>query len=179
MDKLTTTPAPAWISQVKIRHLAQTDLPALEWEGEYSRYRRLYTDIHQSALRGRSVLWVADLLGTGLIGQLFVQLNSSRPELANGNDRAYIYGFRIKPDYRSSGLGTQMLLVAEADLIRRKYRSVTLNVGRDNPRARSLYERLGYHVVAPEAGEWSYHDEQGQLHEVHEPSWRMEKHFDP
>lgn len=160
---------------VNIRRLEKADLPALEWGGEYTHFRRLYADIFESANKGKAVLWVAELQSSGVIGQLFVQLNSARHELADGINRAYIYGFRVQANYRGQGVGTQMMEVAEQDLSLRRFRWVTLNVGIDNPDARRLYERLGYKVVASEPGQWSYKDEQGQRHEVHEPAWRMEK----
>jgi ribosomal protein S18 acetylase RimI-like enzyme len=120
-------------------------------------------------------MWVAELPGKGVIGQLFVQLNSGRSELADGSSRGYIYGFRVQADYRGHGIGTRMMEAAEADLAERKFRWVTLNVGRDNPGAQRLYEKLAYRVVAAEPGDWSYLDEQGRRHDVHEPAWRMEK----
>jgi ribosomal protein S18 acetylase RimI-like enzyme len=86
-----------------------------------------------------------------------------------------VYGFRIRPAYRNQGIGTQMLVVAEGDLLRRGYRCVVLNVNRDNPEARRLYERNGYRVVASEEGRWSYLDQFGHRVEVNEPAWRMEK----
>ena len=95
-----------WLRQVIIRQVTEKDLPGLEWEGEYAHYRNLYADAYQRALQGRSVLWVADLPGTGLIGQVFIQLICDRPELANGRDRAYLYGFRVRETYRGQGLGT-------------------------------------------------------------------------
>lgn len=166
---------PDWISRIQIRPIQEADLPGLEWDGEYRHFRRLYAEIFDSSQRGRSLMWVVDLEGTGIIGQLFVQLNSARTELANGMTRAYIYGFRIRPLYRGNGLGTSMMKIVEADLKRRGYKKITLNVGRDNPEARRLYERLGYRVVANEPGYWSYRDDNGELHDVHEPAWRMEK----
>jgi ribosomal protein S18 acetylase RimI-like enzyme len=160
---------------VIVRPLEQSDLLALEWGGEYAHFRRLYADIYAAATQGRAALWVAEALGHGVVGQLFVQLNSARRELADGYSRGYIYGFRIQPAFRNLGIGTTMLQVAEADLRSRRYRWVTLNVGVDNPEARRLYERLGYAVVASEPGIWSYLDETGARREVHEPAWRMEK----
>jgi ribosomal protein S18 acetylase RimI-like enzyme len=163
------------LAGVKIRHLAKNDLTALEWNGEFRHFRKLYADIYQSSLFGKSVLWVAELSSKEIIGQMFVQLISARLELADGKDRAYIYGFRIKPAYRSQGIGTRMLRMAEVDLKRRGFHFLTLNVGKDNPRARELYERYGFQVKAEDPGEWSYVDDHGERHEVHEPSWRMEK----
>lgn len=163
-------------STLRIRVAREEDLPALEWEGEYTHFRRLYQDIFRSAQRGEAVLWVAELEGK-IIGQLFVQLSSGRPELADGERRAYIYGFRVRSEYRRRGVGTRMMNAAEMDLVKRGYRLVTLNVNRDNPGARRLYERLGYRVVGSEEGRWSYVDDRGQRREVHEPAWRMEKNL--
>lgn len=163
------------LAEVIIRPVKHTDLLSLEWEGEYRHFRRLYYEIYQSASRGKAIMWAAELPGIGLIGQLFVQLVSGRTELADGSTRAYIYGFRIKPDYRQQGLGRRMLHVAERDLTERNFQRVTLNVGQDNPHARRLYERLGYRVVGTDPGKWYYIDHQGNRRDVHEPAWRMEK----
>lgn len=172
MDK---TSSPTWLEQVEIRPARKLDLPDMEWEGEFAHFRRLYAQTFLNMRNGISLMWVARLPESELIGQMFIQLASSRVELADGNRRAYIYGFRIKPAYRNQGLGTRMMKHAENDLFQRGYRSVTLNVSRSNPDARRLYERLGYRVVADEPGRWSYVDQHGQRQHVHEPSWRMEK----
>ena len=122
-------------------------------------------------------MWVAELGKEHIIGQVFVQLKSSRSELADGIERAYIYGFRVKPDYRRNGLGTWMILTIENELINRKYKIVCLNVACDNPEARLLYENLGYRLVGLDPSVWSYIDEKGIRQEVKEPAWRMEKHL--
>jgi ribosomal protein S18 acetylase RimI-like enzyme len=167
--------APIWFPQLSVRFLRQDDLPALEWDGEFTHFRRLYTEIYEHFHQGRAVLWVAELPRAGIIGQLFVQLNSSRTELADGVERAYIYGFRIKPAYRGFGVGTHMLRVAENYLAAHKFRRVTLNVARDNHTARQLYEHLGYRVTGPDPGRWSFLDHHGRQQDVVEPAWRMEK----
>lgn len=161
---------------VVIRNVCEADLVGLEWEGEYAHFRRLYQDAYRRAVRGLSVLWLAELPeGPGLIGQVFIQMLCDRPELCNGIDRAYLYGFRIRPAYRSCGLGSKILEVAERDLVERGYCLLTLNVARDNVDAIRLYQRRGFAIVAPEAGRWQYIDDKGKLQDVHEPAWRMEK----
>jgi ribosomal protein S18 acetylase RimI-like enzyme len=174
LDLVKQSPA-HWLAQLKCRYLVDKDLPALEWDGEYSHFRRLYRDIYQSTLQGKAIMWVATLAGDEVIGQLFVQLASSRTELANGKTRAYIYGFRVKSPYRGNGVGANLLSFAEDDLATRGFRLVSLNVGRDNPDARRFYERHGYRVVGNEAGCWFYVDDQDQRREVNEPAWRMQK----
>lgn len=166
-----------WLEHIIIRTATADDLPALEWEGQYTHYRRMYADAYRRSLQGRSILWVAELPGTGIIGQTFVQLLCDRPELADGSCRAYMYAFRVKPPYRSHGVGGMIIRTMEEDLRRRHYHLVTLNVARENEDARRLYERMGYTVVAPEPGIWSYQDHLGEWHTVEEPAWRMEKNI--
>lgn len=163
------------LQEVKIRLATREDLPALEWEGQYTHFRRLYRDIFESSRQGKTIMWVAELPGRGIIGQLFLQISSNRTELADGYSRGYIYGFRIRPEFRNQGIGTRMMQVAEDYLIKRHFRWVTLNVAHDNPAAQRLYERLGYRTVASDAGRWSYLDDQGFERQVNEPAWRMEK----
>ncbi|HEY3343638.1 MAG TPA: GNAT family N-acetyltransferase [Anaerolineaceae bacterium] len=170
-----TADVKSWLSMVTIRTVQAADLPGLEWDGQYVHYRRVYADAFERAQTGRSVLWIADLPHVGIIGQVFIQLICDRPELANGADRAYLYAFRVRPEFRSQGLGGRMMQIVDTDLIRRGFHWVTLNVAQENRRARQLYERAGYRVVAPEPGVWSYPDHVGVWHTVEEPAWRMEK----
>jgi ribosomal protein S18 acetylase RimI-like enzyme len=163
------------IERVKFRQACKSDLLALEWDGEYTHFRRLYAEAYRYAELGQAVIWVAELIDVGLIGQLLVHLKSDRSELADGRIRAYIYGFRIKPIYQNKGVGTKLLQVAENDLIQRDYKIINLNVGQDNNRARQLYERLGYRVIGTDPGRWSYYDQFGRRQEVNEPAWRMQK----
>lgn len=164
-----------WVSQVKIRHVLQKDLAALEWGGQYTHFRRVYADAYQRALAGLTVMWLAELMPYGILGQVFIQLNCQRPELADGRERAYMYSFRVQPPYQGAGLGTRMVHIVEDDLTERGFKTLTLNVAKDNPRARALYERLGYHVVDQEPGVWTYTDHLGRKRTQVEPAWRMEK----
>ncbi len=166
---------PDWRSQVLIRQLTEADLPDLEWEGRFKHFRRLNAQALKRAQEGRAVLWAADLPEFGLIGQVFVQHTASRPEVADGVTRAYIHAVRVREACQNAGIGALMMQTAEADLFQRGFRFVTLNVEQDNPAAQRFYERLGYQVVAPEPGRWSYYDHLGRKRKVHEPSWRMEK----
>jgi ribosomal protein S18 acetylase RimI-like enzyme len=174
METITTT-KPAWLARVQIRQMVEDDLPSLEWDGEFTHFRRVYADAFNRFQRGLSVLWVADLPGVGIIGQVFIQLICDRPELADGSNRAYLYSFRVRPEYRSAGLGTRIMQVVFDDLRRRGFRSLTLNVAKDNPRARNLYERNHFRIVAHEPGRWTFQDEKGAWQTVEEPAWRMER----
>lgn len=166
------------MNPVSIRQANKDDLPDLEWEGEYTHFRRLYADTFSQVQMGRAIMWIAEMNGSGLIGQCFVSLVGSRPELADGTTRAYIYGFRIQSQYRNHGIGSRMMKVIETDLKMRHFEQVTLNVSRDNRSARRFYERLGYAVIGTDPGDWSYIDDQGKRRDVHEPAWRMLKELD-
>jgi len=163
--------------QVIIRYASHQDLPALEWEGEFTHFRHVFAEAYRLKELGEVIIWVADLPEFGLIGQLFIQLYGPNHLQANVGKYAYIYGFRVRPVYRGNGIGSRLLQKAETDLVSRGFERIALNVARDNEPARHLYERLGYRVVAPEPGIWSYLDDQGHRRFVNEPAWRMEKHF--
>jgi ribosomal protein S18 acetylase RimI-like enzyme len=164
-----------FLERVIVRPLVKKDLPALEWDGEFTHFRRLYADSYEKMRQGENLMWVAELPGTGIIGQVFIQLICSRPELANGCTHAYFYSFRVQPAFRNLGLGSMMIEIVEDDLRRRGFSTITLNVAKDNPRARELYERHGYKVTGQEPGVWSYLDHEGLWRHVNEPAWRMEK----
>jgi len=166
-----------WVQDVVIREASSEDISDMEWEGELTHFRNLYADAFRRAQRKLTIIWLAYLEQNRLTGQVMIQLNCERPELADGKARAYLYGFRIRPEYRSQGLGTRIMNHVEDDLRVRGYTTLTLNVAINNPRARSLYTRLGFVVVAHEPGIWSYVDHLGHRQWVEEPAWRMEKHL--
>ncbi|MEL7590569.1 MAG: GNAT family N-acetyltransferase [Anaerolineaceae bacterium] len=174
-EKVHEEISPSDLAKVSIRRMTREDLPALEWNGEFKHFRNVYKSVYHRMQQGGADAWVAESAQGEIIGQVFLQYMSDRPELADGWNRAYLYSFRIKPLYRSRGLGTRMLRVLEDALIARHYHHVTLNVARDNPDAIRLYKRQGFQIIAEEPGIWSYIDHEGQWQTVIEPSWRMEK----
>jgi ribosomal protein S18 acetylase RimI-like enzyme len=162
-------------SLVIIRHATADDLPALEWGGELIHFRRIFADAYRLMQSGEVMMWVVDLPGIGVIGQLFVHLYGHEKEKNNGRPHAYVYGFRVQSIYRNLGIGSRLLQTAESELAHNGFCRVTLNVARDNDGARRLYERFGYRIVSPEPGVWSYLDQDGIRIQVNEPAWRMEK----
>ena len=164
-----------WLSQVVLRQADEPDLEALEWRGELIHFRRLFWQVYQYACEGRACIWVAELPSVGIIGQVFVQFNGSRKELADGFSRAYLYGFRVQQAYRNGGVGSRLLQQVHLDLQDRHFRWITLNVARKNLAAQRFYRRYGYQIIAPDAGRWSYTDHRGMRCEVNEPAWRMQK----
>jgi ribosomal protein S18 acetylase RimI-like enzyme len=172
---INQTQSNLWIDNVIIRHLIFSDLTQLEWNGEYKHLRQVYLNAYKNRNQGKNVLWVADLPQIGVIGQVFIQLNSVRKDLADGFFSAYLYAFRIKPEFRNAGLGSRIYQVVEKDLLKRNFREVTLNVAKTNEPAIRLYQRIGFEIVGSEPGEWSFRDHENKLQKVVEPAWKMVK----
>ena len=159
-----------------IRPIEEKDLSALEWDGMYLHFRRLFRQAFEDMRIGtRHLLMVEHMPTGGMVGQVFIQWSSSDPRFADGSRRGYLYALRVKPAFRSRGLGTRILFAAEDELRRRGMDTASIGVEKDNPRARALYERLGYRVIADDPGRWSYFDHEGIIQEVVEPAWLMEK----
>jgi ribosomal protein S18 acetylase RimI-like enzyme len=165
--------------QVVIRVLREEDLPALEWEGEYKHFRNLYRRTYEEMLEGVRLMMVAVCSATDeVVGQVFLQYSSGDPRFADGRTRGYIYALRVKGPYQNQGIGAHLIREAEAKLRQKGMRVATIGVAKSNAAAQRLYERLGYHVLGEDAGRWTYLDERGNLREVNEPSWLMERPLD-
>jgi ribosomal protein S18 acetylase RimI-like enzyme len=60
----------------------------------------------------------------------------------------------VHPVLQSCGIGTLLVQVAEERITARGCTRAELAVEHDNPRARALYERLGYVAYGSEPDEW-------------------------
>ncbi|MFV1858159.1 MAG: GNAT family N-acetyltransferase [Anaerolineales bacterium] len=159
---------------IRIRFASAADLKALEWEGEYAHYRRLFKRAIDEARHGRRILLLAEIREK-VVGQIFVQLTTRATFSIEGASSGYLYAFRVKALYRNRGVGGQLLQEAELSLAVRGFRRSVISVSKRNVAARRLYARAGYTVFTEDPGEWSYIDHEGRLREVHEPAFVMEK----
>lgn len=159
---------------LSIRYADEGDLNALEWEGEYRHYRRVYRRAMLEMKQGRRIIFVAEI-GPQMVGQIFVQLYLLRAELRRGVSSGYLHALRVRPFYRNQGIGTRLIIKAETALLERRFVRAVISAAKDNPHARRLYERLGYRKFTSDPGQWSYVDHRGRLRNVHEPSDILEK----
>jgi ribosomal protein S18 acetylase RimI-like enzyme len=172
---MDNTLPPFNLSDLLIRKVTRDDLPALEWGSEFLKYRRMYAGIFHGTYYGKTIMWMIELPGFEMIGQAFVMLKSMDVETADGKNRAYLFALRIKPQWRNLGIGQHLIHFIEDDLLHKGFNYVTLNVAKDNQAAIRLYQRMGYKIIGPRPGEWSFRDDKGRIQHVNEPSWRMMK----
>lgn len=175
MNDEPPSPSKIHLKDLNIRPVRESDLPDLEWEGAYQKYRKMYARLFKDSQQDKILMWLIEIPLTEIIGQAFVMLNSGERDAADGFTRAYIFAFRVKPAWRSRGVGSLLMAYVERDLIERGFSYATLNVAKDNPGARRLYERLGYKVIGSKPGVWSFRDDTGAVQHVNEPAWRMLK----
>lgn len=157
-----------------IRQGTEADLPALEWDGEYRRYRAVYRASLEAAQRGERLLLVAEV-DRNVVGQIFVQFNSPWAVPGDESRAGYLYAFRVRPPHRGRGIGQALLDEAETALLHSGADHAVIAVARANRQARRLYERRGYRWIADDAGSWSYADESGQRRTVSEPAHVLAK----
>ncbi|MFF4252972.1 GNAT family N-acetyltransferase [Streptomyces sp. NPDC001663] len=81
-----------------------------------------------------------------------------------------IGGLGVWPEeLRSRGIGTQLIRAAEELARERDLPVVGIGVGRDNPRAATLYARLGYRPVVDYLDRYTYVGTDGVEHECVDP----------
>jgi len=155
-----------------IRPVRADDLPRLEWFGTYAHFRRLEEANYRDVEAG-SKLWLVAEANGFLVGHLKINMRVEDPLC--GNPRGYIFALRVFEPFQGLAIGTVLVRAAESMLRARGFRYVSIAVGKDNPRARRLYERLGYSVYREEIGRWQYVDLDGRLHRMEEPEFLLDK----
>jgi ribosomal protein S18 acetylase RimI-like enzyme len=159
---------------VTVRPATQADLPQLEMEGLFTKFRNIFRRAYREMQHGQRLMLVAACNGT-VVARLFILFRSGDDSIANGKTRAYLYSFYVLPAFRGMGLGTHMIRYAEQTLIERGFRFVTIAVAKENTGALRLYQRLNYCIIREDAGRWSYTDHLGRTHRMNEPCWILEK----
>lgn len=159
---------------IVIRQVEQNDLPKLEIDGAFTKFRKVFQRGFREQQSGLRLMLIADSNGA-VAARLFILLKSSDNHIANGHTRAYLYSFYVVPVFRKMGLGTHMMHYAENLLQQRGFQVVSLAVSKENNGALRLYQRLGYAVVRDDPGQWSYTDHHGRTQQVKEPCWILEK----
>jgi ribosomal protein S18 acetylase RimI-like enzyme len=148
-----------------IRDLTRDDLPACAWTGS-------------SKSDFAAVLERAD---RAEVDYLVVCPPSGLPVAVGGidytlsEDTGTLYQFAVHGALHSCGIGTLLIGAAEQRIRARGLRRAELAVEQINPRARALYERLGYVAYGSRPEEWDEQAEDGSVTHYHTMCTLMRK----
>lgn len=144
-----------------VRRLREADNRALEWQGGAD-LRAFYEEQWQAHRAGDICVLVADFNGFP-IGQAAIHWRGkpTHPHIPD------LQSLRVFPAFQGMQVGSRLLEASEQMVAARGFAQVSLAVGIENPRARALYERLGYYAIGqPYDDEWHYTDARGQIQRV-------------
>lgn len=152
---------------ITIRAAERADLPALEWFGHQRHLAPHIAAVLDRRDHDEAELLVAEANGfpVGRIGIDYTR----RP------GKALLWTFAVIPNLQRLGIGTALIRAGEAAAAARGLTTVEIDVGKDNPGAQALYERLGYKVVGEEQASWSYVDDDGNRVVVVDDDWVLRK----
>lgn len=140
---------------LRVDDLVREDLPLLGWSGGSA---------HLASV-GRAL----DRVESGEVDYLVVRAPSGYPIAKGGIDYASKPGtgtltqLSTADELQGRGIGAHLIAVAEQRMRQRGVHTAELGVEDDNPRARALYERLGYRAVGRQAASWNVEDADGTL----------------
>ena len=157
---------PAVHFPVTVRTLAHADLATCAWSGGPG---------HLDA--------VAAKLGRDDFDYLAVCPPSGLPVAIGGVDfvprpgAGEITQLAVHPALQSCGLGTILIRALEDAILRRDLSVAELGVETINPRARALYERLGYLAFDTVRTGWDQRDEHGVVYRYETDCVKMRRHL--
>ncbi|WP_330294319.1 GNAT family N-acetyltransferase [Streptomyces sp. NBC_00503] len=152
---LPRTGAAGIVVPVLIRDLTPTDLPACTWSGSAAHLVKVERELERAAAGEVDYLAVCTPADVPVaIGGIDYQVTA---------DAGTLWQLGVHPALQSCGLGTVLIRAAEDRIRSRGLHRAELAVEESNPRARALYERLGYltHGRRPEA--WDVQAPDGSL----------------
>ena len=157
---------------IRIRDLTHSDLPHCTWSG--------------SALHLSSVAKELDRVAAGAAGYLAVCAGKTDLPVAIGGidyeqapGAGMIHQLATLPALQSCGLGTALIGAAEDRIRARGLPRAELAVEHDNPRARALYERLGYAAFDDRPDAWDEEAPDGTLRRYETMCTIMAKELQP
>jgi ribosomal protein S18 acetylase RimI-like enzyme len=137
---------PEVLLRLTVRDLTAADLPACAWSGG---------SLHVAAIAGE-----LERAGCGEAEYLAVCPPSGLPVALGGIDYVKIPGagvlwqLAVHGALQSCGIGTILIGAAEQRIRARGLHRAELSVEENNPRARALYERLGYVAYGSAPDSW-------------------------
>ena len=143
------------VDGLRVDDLTETDLPSLGWSG---------TRLHLVSVRR-----ALERVRSGEVEYLAVRAPNGDPTAKVGIDRAATPGagtlwqMATIQELRGLGIGTHLISAAENRIRNRGLTVAKLDVEVDNPRAQTLYERLGYREASRRPASWDVEDPDGSI----------------
>ncbi|MER7757531.1 GNAT family N-acetyltransferase [Kitasatospora sp. NPDC097643] len=153
---LTPVDGPGILVPVHVRDLTPADLPACGWSGSATHLRHVAMELERA--RADEV----DYLAVCTTADLPVAIGGVDYRAAPG--AGWLWQLAVLPALQSCGLGTLLIHAAEDRIRARGLRRAELGVEEDNPRARALYERLGYVAFDRRPDAWDEEAPDGTIH---------------
>jgi ribosomal protein S18 acetylase RimI-like enzyme len=146
---------PDVVVPVVIRDLTVADLDVLQWSGSSSHLRSVREYLERVG-EGEIEYLVAAAVSDLPVGKVLIDY--ALDPVAGSIGQA-----AVLPALQSCGIGSLLVAQAEAHIRRRGRPYVKLSVEHDNPRAKALYERLGYVAYGDAPDEWDAEDATGTI----------------
>jgi ribosomal protein S18 acetylase RimI-like enzyme len=141
------------VGALVIDDLTAADLPVLGWSGDAAHLASVEAQLAR--------------METGAVEYLVARAPDGTPIGKAGLDlgaiprRGIVWQVAVHEDLQGLGIGTALIQACEARARARDCREIALSVELDNPRARALYERLGYVAFDERDTGWPVIDESG------------------
>ncbi|MEV7782136.1 GNAT family N-acetyltransferase [Kitasatospora sp. NPDC088351] len=141
---------------VRVRDLTPADLPMCAWSGSATHLRCVAKELERTAAGEVDYLAVCTAAGLPVaIGGVDYR---ARPGAGT------LWQLAVLPALQSCGLGTLLVRAAEDRIRARGILRAELGVEESNPRARALYERLGYVAYDRQPDAWDEEAPDGSIH---------------
>jgi len=139
-------PMPEILIHLAVRDLEPGDLPSCAWSGTGTHLTAIARALERTRLSEVEYLAACPPSGkpVGLGGI----------DYAKTPGAGTVWMLEVHPALQSCGIGTLLIQAAEQRILARGLHRAELGVEESNPRARVLYERLGYAAHGSEPDSW-------------------------
>lgn len=159
----------AVVVPVQVRDLVAEDLPACAWSGSATHLAQVARQLQRAAAGEVDYLALCTPVGLPVaIGGVDYRIQPGAGTL---------WQLAVLPALQSRGLGTLLVAAAERRIRDRGLRRAELGVEDGNPRARALYERLGYTAFDQQPASWDTEAPDGSIQRYRTTCTLMRKHL--
>jgi ribosomal protein S18 acetylase RimI-like enzyme len=141
--------------QLAVSDLCDGDLPGLAWSGNPAHLRSVVAAVNRAAQGLEDYLVVREPGGQPVA--------KMRADYTSEAETGVFSQLAVMGPLQGLGIATMLIGVGEQRVRARGLAFASLGVEDNNPRARRLYERLGYRTVGRQHASWETEDDDGVL----------------